>query len=119
MAFKTFVPPTNGKFSIGGTQSHEPKILSAQFGNGYAQEAVDGLNADLMTLSLSWEALTPAEGQAVMDFFAGQKGILPFKFTLPGEDLPRKFKCKKWQRRFSTETLVDVSANWNEVADAE
>lgn len=119
MAFPTFSPPVSGKFSAGATEDHEPRVLSAKFGDGYNQEAGDGLNADLMKLSVSWEALTPAQGQTVMDFFKDLGGYRPFKFTLPGEASPRKFKCRKWSRRFPSFQIVDVTASWEEVADPE
>lgn len=119
MVFPTFVPPASGTFSTGATEDHEPRVLTAKFGDGYVQEAGDGLNADLMKMSVSWEALTPEEGQTVMDFFADLGGYRPFKFTLPGEGVPRKFKCRKWSRRFSSFQVVDISASWEEVANPE
>lgn len=120
MAFATFVPPygASTKFEAGAVEDHEPRVLTAGFGDGYEQRTPDGINTDLATVSPSWPALTWGQGQTIVDFFAARKGVTPFYFTMPGESTPRKWIAKKWSRRFDTDQLVTISAQWKEVVDA-
>jgi phage-related protein len=119
MAFETFTPPAGYKFSQGTVESHSPKILTASFGNGYSQEAGDGLNGDPAEVKGVWNVLTWAEGQTIMDFFKSKKGYIPFKFTLPGETKARVWKCKQWSRTWNTHMTVDISATLTEAFDPE
>ncbi len=119
MAFQTFTPPVGSSFSVGSSESREPRFLAAQFGDGYVQRAGDGLNADAGELSLSWNVLLWSEAKTILDFFASKKGYVPFKFKLPGEAVTRKWICTKWNRSWSENRTVDVSATWKEVFDPE
>lgn len=118
MALATFTPPAaaGAYFNEGSEESHKPRVLSAGFGDGYAQEGADGLNADLLDLTPSWRNLTTTESTAVMSFFAVRKGYIPFLFTLPGESTARKFKATEWRRTWNAAGLADVSAVWKELA---
>jgi len=119
MAFDTFISPTGGKFSVGSSETRRPRILSAGFGDGYAQEAGDGLNSDLSEMRVSWDLLTPDEAQPIMEFFKAHKGYIPFKFTLPGEAIARKWKATEYTRTWTDQNAVSVSATWKEAVDPE
>lgn len=116
MSLLTFVPPaaSGDYFNEGAQENHKPRVLSANFGDGYAQETGDGLNADLGDLTPSWRNLSMEEATSVMGFFAQHKGYIPFLFTLPGEETARKWKCTEWVRTWNAAGLVDVSATWKE-----
>lgn len=117
MAFQTFIPPVGASFSTGTSESREPRVLAAQFGDGYTQRAGDGINANPGELSPSWNVLLEGEAQAILNFFASHKGYIPFKFKLPGEATARKWICTKWNRTWATNRTVDVTATWKEVFD--
>lgn len=118
MSLLTFTPPeaSGDYFNEGAQESHKPRTLTAAFGDGYVQEAGDGLNADLAELSPTWRNLSWEDATSIHNFFAQHKAYIPFLFTLPGEDTERKWKCTEWGRTWNSAGLVDVSATWKEVA---
>lgn len=117
MALSTFIPPSSsGSYFNDGTQeAHKPRVLTAGFGDGYAQELADGLNTDLMELTPSWRNVPEDAANTTLAFFKARAGFFPFLFTLPGESSPRKFKCTEWSRTFLAAGGCDVMAIWKEV----
>lgn len=63
----------------------EPKVIKAQYGDGYAQRVGIGINNAPATFSLHFEARTGAEIRDMEAFFASLGGVTPFFVTLPGE----------------------------------
>ncbi|QIG76831.1 minor tail protein M [Rhizobium phage RHph_Y1_11] len=121
MTFPTFVPPfgTNTKFAPGTSEDHTPSILVNNFGDGYVQRTPDGLNHDLARLSPKFEVMTYAEAETIMAFFKARKGTEPFWFQLPGAASPQKWVCTSWSRSWDGEVTQSVTANFQEVVDAE
>jgi len=98
----------------GATMDREPRIRSAQFGDGYQQRALDGLNADLRTFSLSFSGRALAESQAIVTFLETVGGVTSFDYTHPG-DTSRKYICKSWKRTDAAYNLQTVTATFQEV----
>ena len=65
------------------TQSSSPKILRSDFGDGYSQRVVDGINSITETYSLSFTNRTKAEADDIIAFFNSTKGVTSFEFTYP------------------------------------
>lgn len=61
----------------------EPRVKRVSFGDGYTQEAPDGLNYNLYTWNLSWDALTPAEKTTIENFLIARGGYQSFNWTDP------------------------------------
>ncbi len=59
------------------------RTLKAQFGDGYAQMAADGLNNRMDSWPLQF-ACTPSEMQAIKAFMDAQGGYKAFNWTPPG-----------------------------------
>jgi len=75
----------------------EPVIASVKFGDGYAQDVGDGLNAgDALGARVVWQLLTTAEKDAYVDFLAGKAGQTPFRYTIPSWGAEHSFKCDTW-----------------------
>ena len=112
----TFSPPIA---PTPGGLSHQvtPRVLSAPFGDGYRQDAGDGLNAILRTVTLQWSVLDPADADTIEAFFVAEKGYLPFLWTDPRESAPRQWKCTTWTRAAATAATDSISATFVEVHD--
>jgi phage-related protein len=67
----------------GPQQQAHPRILKAQFGDGYAQRAEDGLRATLQRWALQFNARRKAEADAIEAFLFAHRGVLPFEFVVP------------------------------------
>lgn len=93
MTFATFVPPV--KQSPGTKMAPEIKTLSVDFGDGYTQDQPDGLNNIRQIATVTWSALKIDQFNVLMDFFVGQKGTIPFYYTLK-DGVLRKWTCKEF-----------------------
>jgi phage-related protein len=83
--------------SIGGSVDVNARTNEAPFGDGYVQAQPDGLNSIGQAWSLRWNnTLTKAQLGTILTFFTTKAGATPFLYTLPYEDTPRKWRCKKW-----------------------
>ncbi|MCP3065792.1 phage tail protein [Myxococcus sp. K38C18041901] len=67
----------------GAQQQAQPRILKAQFGDGYAQRAEDGLRATLQRWALQFNTRRKAEADAIDAFLLAHRGTLPFEFVAP------------------------------------
>ena len=79
---KTFAPaqPPN----LPSSKTSEQRLLQAQFGDGYEQRAGDGINADRVKWSLTWNAVTNEEADAIELALRG--GVFePFLYEVPGD----------------------------------
>lgn len=76
--------------SPGGQTTDRTKFI--QFGDGYEQEAPDGINTETSTWQLTFidkaDVIT-----AIRDFLRAHQGATPFYWT-PPLDVPLLFKCK-------------------------
>ncbi|MDY8111158.1 phage tail protein [Fulvimarina sp. 2208YS6-2-32] len=102
MALPTFTPPCNP--SPGTTETHEPKVLRAEFGDGYTQATADGINHDRADLEATWEILTPDERDEMVTFFKARGGYAPFFYKFPWHAEALKWTVARW-----TETIVSGS----------
>ena len=72
------------------------RVLTAEFGDGYAQRAPDGLNNIAIELDLTWEGLSEAKAQRIVDFLEGLQGYQAFWFKVPRTTTRLKWVCDEW-----------------------
>lgn len=70
---------------LNNSPAREPKILRADFGDGYLQAAGDGINPHKDTWDLSFTSRPKADIQTIADFLDGLNGSQSFYWTPPGE----------------------------------
>jgi len=104
----TFSPVRNPDSDA--SKSVQPRIIEANFGNGYTVRAGDGLNTKPVTWTLSWSVLTSAEADYIDGFLDDKAGYIAFLYTVPG-DTERQYTCKEWSR-MPGEVLEKVSAKF-------
>lgn len=95
----------------------KPRLLSAKFGDGYSQDAPDGLNHMLRVWQLQFIDRTAAECDAIEAFLVGQGGYLSFDWT-PPNGAAGKWKCgiqNGWQRTRRRGTLGSITCTFEEV----
>lgn len=106
------------KASPGTTTSYKPRALAAQFGDGYMQRLADGINTNLLQMSLSIDSLTRAEAKTISDFFSTQLGVIPFWFNTPHDGVAKKWICPEWQvSEAGSASNISVTATLVEVID--
>lgn len=90
----------------------EPRVLSATFGEGYAQETEDGINAQVRKVSLTFADRDMAEAAAIHAFL--RLHHLAFDWTDPDGE-PGRWKCPSWKRVWRPGNLRTVTATFEEV----
>lgn len=92
-----------------------PRVIGPQFGDGYTQRSLDGLNALDSTMEVSWEPITKVERDQVINFLRARQGISAFTFTLDGET--RTFVAPQWNSTKISANHYKVSAQFKRVFD--
>jgi phage-related protein len=76
-----------------------PRMISNQFGDGYAQDSPDGLNVWTGKVNLTWSPVPVDTALAIRNFLRAQVGA-PFFYTLPREIAPRLWVCTSMTRSY-------------------
>jgi phage-related protein len=106
-------PPTVGQLAREVT----PRILTASFGDGYRQEAGDGLNAIARSMDLGWSVLELTDADDIEAFFEAHRGYQAFLWTAPNEAVQRKWKCTTWSRQAAQALQDSITAHFEQVFD--
>lgn len=95
-----------------------PSTLTAKFGDGYRQDAANGLNANLAQWELTFDDVIGQTAQAIDDFLSARAGVERFLFySLRGGGEQVICVCKAWKvagrgrgKATVTATFVEVPA---------
>lgn len=110
MPLVTFAPTENPSTPI--EISVTPRVLVAQFGDGYEQRTGDGINTMRETVNLRWESIRATVASTIIAFFEARGGVEPFYYTLPGGGVQKKYICVNWSRQRSEANLDTVAARF-------
>lgn len=92
----------------------KPRVLTAQFGDGYGQDSPDGLNALPQQWSLKFEDIYAHEALAIRAFLVARKGVEKFQFrTQLGETIT--VKCREWDVEPAKKDRLTVTATFEQV----
>lgn len=94
-----------------------PKVLSANFGDGYTQRAKDGLNPLAENWDLSYQDLTDDEVGVLLVFFADLGGVSHFTWQSKYASAPKKYICSEWDAVPVDDDSNSFSASLVEVFD--
>ena len=108
MATFTYQPDNSAQVSV------KPRIMRAQFGDGYQQRVADGINIRPRQWSLSFNTRTDAEIAPVAAFLEARNGLEAFDWT-PPQGLAGKFICEQWSQTVVRYGINDLSATFVEV----
>jgi len=97
-----------------------PRTLVAQFGDGYVQEAGDGINAMLRPWDLVFSNRSAATGvtptlKQINDFLTAHAGYVRFLWTQPPPfdiEGAKTFVCKEWSWVYSGGLICGIRAKF-------
>lgn len=96
----------------GISAKHTPRVLKAQFGDGYAQRALDGLNAKESTWEVRFANRSTTEATAILDFLDARQGVEAFLFTPTGAEAPVKVIAVDWAEQAVSQFAISVKAKF-------
>jgi phage-related protein len=73
----------------------EPRLQSAQFGDGYMQRTLDGINPNKVTWNLNFNGRHDVVIRAMNQYLAGLNGF-SFPFLTPSNNTIVQVFCDKW-----------------------
>ncbi|MCE2910216.1 MAG: phage tail protein [Burkholderiaceae bacterium] len=94
--------------------SKQPRVLTAQFGDGYQQRVGDGINIAPEEWSLRFSTRTPAERDAILAFLEARNGVESFDWTSPRGTVG-KFICPTWSYTPDNAATNTVTATFRQV----
>jgi len=86
----------------------KPPVNVIRFGNGYEQRIADGINTNLLKLTLNFEGRNDEETRAIAHFLHKRKGADGFFFKAPFpynfdnyQTYPKRFICEEWNINYN------------------
>ncbi len=110
MPYNTFNPPRQ---PTSQNVQRQIRTKTNSFGDEYDQSILNGINAQVRTLSLKWNNLRPAQAAQITAFLTAQKSR-PFLWQSPYDATAGKWRCVQWNEDQQT-TVVSISAEFREV----
>ena len=128
----TDLTTTNRKPDKGYTRVTTPRVLMTQFGDGYSQRLIDGINPLKESISVSFNTREKAEIDHIISFFESKGGVTAFTFNVnqqyyasPGvtsetdvtssDELALKVICKAWNKSHDFGDYWSVTATFTRV----
>lgn len=107
----------NFKPSKSFTVSSKPRVLTSQFGDGYSQRMVNGINSITKEWSVQFNSRDLSTCAQIEDFFEARKGVEGFKWTPPGDTITYSIICPEWSRSYDSHISASISAKFVQVFD--
>lgn len=101
----------------GASKQAQPRVRAIEFGSGYSQRAVFGINQDPKVWSLSWVNRTATDTNSIEDFLEARGGSQFFNWTPPDDTVSYKWICSKWQKTMPYPNLFNITATFVQVFD--
>jgi phage-related protein len=87
----------------------EPKVIKAQFGDGYAQRRPAGINTQARMWSIEMRNITAEVCTDVIDFLKARNGVDVFNWTPPRTSEAQSVICPSWSFSYGSDILEDGS----------
>ena len=91
----------------------KPRVISAQFGDGYEQRLGDGINSVLRVWNLQWNNISLTNGYALDTLFKNNKGVSLIQWTQPAPfdvEGALTWICDDWDFTFVGGQICNVTA---------
>ena len=97
-----------------------PRVLVANFGDGYEQRIADGINTLNETYSLSFATRLKSDIDDIVAFFDTKHGVVPFNFTIPdsngsGSETTIKVVCDTYTQKYDYDNFYSATATFRRV----
>ena len=90
-----------------------PKVKRVSFGDGYTQQAPDGINSLMYVWNLQWDVLTTSEKNTIEAFLVARQGYETFNWTDPS-GTTYKVKCSEWSVNNFEPSVWKISATFRQ-----
>jgi phage-related protein len=102
--------------------SSTPKVLTANFGDGYQQRIATGINNLEQSYSVGFANRTKEEIDDITAFFVSKGGVTNFTFTIPDSnnsgETAIKVICTSWTQAYSTGDYYGCQASFKRVYES-
>ena len=99
-----------------------PKIYQIQFGDGYEQRAIKGINNEINEFNVSFANRPKDEIDDISAFFTSKNGVTNFNFTYADSnnsgETTIKVVCNDWTQTHSYDDYYTLSATFRRVYEA-
>ena len=102
-------------WSSQSSRSQKPALWSAKFGDGYEQNAPQGINNDPEKWQLQFKLQDRADGDGLIDFLKAAGGNLPFSWRSIRGPNPIRVLCKGWSDVTKPSGPVTLNATFEQV----
>lgn len=99
----------------GAVKRSQPRVRSVEFGSGYSQRAVFGIQQDPKVWTLSWNNRTATDANSIEDFLEARAGQEAFQWSPPDETNTYNWICKTWQKTMPYSNLFNIDATFEQV----
>lgn len=97
------------------TKTQKPRVLTAQFGDGYSQRIVNGINPITREWSVAFNSKSVADANAIEAFLEARSGVEGFLWTPPGESTAYAVICPDWSRTYDTHISASIQAKFVQI----
>lgn len=98
---------------FGANKAIKPRVLSAQFGDGYEQRVADGINTQKQVWSLTFRDSNTVI-DAIETFLIGKAGVTSFTWTPQGESEVRVL-CREWSKSRDDADTYSLQCSFEQV----
>jgi len=107
----------------GFTRKTTPKVHLAQFGDGYEQRIVNGINSLAEDFSISIANRPKDEVDDIVDFFESKAGATAFDYTFSnsneaGSEQTVKVVCSDWTMTWAYDDFYSLNCTFRRVYEA-
>jgi len=104
--------------SYSPTISTEPSVRTLRFGDGYEQRTPNGINTNLLKISLAYDNRDEAESTAIAHFLNERGGSEAFVYLPPSPySSMKKFICRKWDVTMNFDNNYSIKVDLEEVVE--
>lgn len=100
------------------TKSVKPRVINAQFGDGYSQRMINGINSITREWSVSFNSKSLSVANSIESFLVARKGVEGFLWVPPGEATTYAVICPEWSRSYDTHISATIQAKFVQIFDA-
>ena len=99
---------------FGASKSSAPTVRNVQFGDGYSQRLVMGLNQDPKQWTLEWN-VSEEDSDEIETFLEARGGAESFDWTPPDSNTSNKWICNEWQKSIDQPFRAVIRATFQQV----
>lgn len=100
------------------TKSTKPRVTIAQFGDGYSQRSIVGINSMTREWSISFNSKDINTVNLIENFFIDKQGVEAFNWVPPGETTTYFVICTEWSRTYDSHISASLQAKFVQVFDS-